>query len=369
MNGPTGNGAGAPAWVTEAATLPVGFAQVREDARLDRGVVGRLGAGARVIVVASGGCTAAALAAGPNVARLHIVDPNPAQLALARLKLRLLETADEAERLVILGHARLPVEERKDRLSAEWNALGLDEDILGSPEFVADVGPDHAGRYERLFHALRQKLEGHQAALTALLRLSDPATQTRRVAPTIELGRALDGAFDDVMALPNLVRLFGAEATRNAAMPFARHFAERTRRALATLPAADNPYLWQVLAGRFPPGSLAPWLNAPKPARMPEVAWTAGSIDDALSGAEAEFDFAHLSNVLDWLDPETARATLEKAHRALRPGGCVFIRQLNSTLDIPALGAQFDWLTSEAEALHAADRSFFYRRLHLGRRR
>jgi len=47
----------------------------------------------------------------------------------------------------------------------------------------------------------------------------------------------------------------------------------------------------------------------------------------------------------------------------------VLIRQLNSTLDIPALGAQFAWEESEAAALHAADRSFFYRGLHLGRKR
>ena len=88
---------------------------------------------------------------------------------------------------------------------------------------------------------------------------------------------------------------------------------------------------------------------------------------DALRAARPEFDFCHLSNILDWLSPEEAATTLELAAAALRPGGWVLIRQLNSTLDIPSLGPNFDW--EDTQPLHARDRSFFYRHLHLGRKR
>src|SRR5713226_4841071 len=94
-----------PAWVTEAAALPLAFAQVREDPLLDQAVVARLPGSARILMVASGGCTAAWLAASAKVARIHLVDPNPAQIALARLKLHLLHLADPVERLALLGHA------------------------------------------------------------------------------------------------------------------------------------------------------------------------------------------------------------------------------------------------------------------------
>ena len=57
---------------------------------------------------------------------------------------------------------------------------------------------------------------------------------------------------------------------------------------------------------------------------------------------------------------------LELAWGALRPGGWTLIRQLNSVLDIPGLGRRFNWHTAEANDLHARDRSFFYRALHLG---
>ncbi len=355
------------AWVHEAAGLPVAFAQVREDALLDQWAVKRLGSQARVMMIASGGCTAAALAASGHVSHLHLVDPNPAQLALTRLKLRLLQCASARERLPILGHAAMGVEARKARLAADLRALDLPADILGPPDFVADVGPDHSGRYERLFAQLRGAFGAPASALAAVLRLRAPSEQAHRVAPSTELGRALDDSFDVVLALPNLVRLFGNDATKNPAEPFSRHFARRTRQVLATLPAADNPYLWQMLDGHFPPGVASPWLAAPTPARLPTVTWTIGFMNDALAEAEPEaFDLVHLSNILDWLTPAEAGATLDRAWSALRRGGRVLIRQLNSTLDIPALGPRFDWEAAEAGALNAADRSFFYRCLHLG---
>ena len=54
------------------------------------------------------------------------------------------------------------------------------------------------------------------------------------------------------MGISNLVRLFGESAVPNLAVPFARHFAGHLRHVLATLPAQDNPYLWQMLKGCYP---------------------------------------------------------------------------------------------------------------------
>jgi S-adenosylmethionine-diacylglycerol 3-amino-3-carboxypropyl transferase len=355
-----------PSWVSEAAQLPVAFAQVREDPLLDAWVVERLPPGARTIMIASGGCTLAYLAARCRVARIDVVDPNPAQLALARLKLHLLQTADSAGRLALLGHAGMPPDRRESLLRAAMYALGLPADALGPPPVVAAEGPDHAGRYERVFAQLRTELAPIAAGVNELVSLRDPAEQARRVDPATPLGRALDAAFDRAMDLPILIRLFGEGATRNRVEPFARHFARRTRHALATLPAAGNPYLWQVLAGRYPPEAAAPWFAEPAPERMPEITWNNTVMTEALRRARGEYDFVHLSNILDWLSPEEGRATLDLAHAALCPDGRVLIRQLNSTLDIPGLSDRFTWQTDEAQALHARDRSYFYRALHLG---
>ncbi len=364
-----------PAWVEEARAQPLAFAQVREDAGVDLGVVGALASargpsvrgGLRVLMVASGGCTAAALAADPRVAALHLVDPNPAQLALARLKLRLLETRPPEERGALLGHAPLAADTRGAALAAELAALGCPADALGDPACVARLGPDHVGRYERTFAALRRAL-GHDEEVGALLRLADPPAQARRVAPETALGAALDRAFDEVFALPALVALFGEGATANRVQPFARHFAHQTRRVLASLPAATNPYLWQVLAGRLPPAATLPWLEAPAPARLPEVRLERAFMNEALAEGDEAFDLIHLSNILDWLDPAQAAETLDLAWRRLRPGGAVLVRQLNSTLDVPGAGPRFRWLPDRAAALLREDRSYFYRALHWGRR-
>ena len=345
------------------------FAQVREDPLLDWRVVEQLGADARVSLVASGGCTAAFLAAAPNVSWLHLVDPNPAQIALSRLKLRLLQTRTPEDRLALLGHVPMPAAERQVRLAAELGALDLPLNVLGPADLVADVGPDHAGRYESVFSELRNNLDGEAGALDSVLRMSDLAEQERRIAITTRLGRRLDMALGSVMDLPNLVRLFGEEATRNPVEPFANHFARRIRHVFATLPADRNPYMWQMLKGRYPERIMAPWLSTTAPPRMPQVTWSLSQMTHALAEAPTSFDFVHLSNILDWLAPEEARATLDLTWQALRPGGWTLIRQLNSTLDIPGLGEMFDWHIAEANELHARDRSFFYRELHLGRKR
>ncbi|HXJ59616.1 MAG TPA: class I SAM-dependent methyltransferase [Verrucomicrobiae bacterium] len=359
----------APApWALEATQRSIAFSQVREDATLDQWVVDRLPVGAEILMVASGGCTAAALAAMPKVARLHLIDPNAAQIALSRLKLLLLTTAEATQRISILGHAPMSTLARRSHLITAFQALDLPDDALGPLDLMAKVGPDHAGRYEVLFSKLRETLGDAEHEITALLQLRDPAEQSRRADPATHLGRTLDGAFDAVMTLPNLVQLFGEAATRNRCEPFSRHFARRTRHALASLPAAENPYLWQMLLGRFPKDILYPWLSLVSPDRMPEVMWTVTTMADAMQGFSEAFDFIHLSNILDWVTPDEARATLDLTWRALRPNGLTLIRQLNSSLDIQTLGGRFEWQLGPAGALQDRDRSFFYRRLHLGKR-
>jgi S-adenosylmethionine-diacylglycerol 3-amino-3-carboxypropyl transferase len=360
---------GLEGWVEKAAALPVAFAQVREDALLDLELVRGLNRAApRVLLVASGGCTAAALAALP-VGQLHLVDVNPAQIALSRLKLALLQSASPDERLALLGHDWMEPDRRIARLLDEFGRLGLAADVLGPLDQLALLGPDRVGRYEVLFACLRGALREAGGQILSWLSKQDLAAQAAAVAPETKSGQALDAAFDRIMALQNLIRLFGTKATANPVQPFARHFATRTRHVLATQPAADNPYLFQMFRGEFPPGVVYPWLIAPVPARLPPVSWTLGDMAEVLKDLPPEsFDFVHLSNILDWLTPEEATAALDRAHRVLSPGGVVFIRQLNSSLDIPGLSSRFAWDPERARALHARDRSFFYRSLHVGRK-
>lgn len=355
-----------PSWLADAARLPLAFALVREDPLLDLEVLRTVNAAdARVAMIASGGCTAALLAG--HVAHLHLIDANPAQLALTKFKLHLLQTATPAQRLGLLGHQPLSSAERRNGIVAVLDELELAHDCFGPIDLVAAGGPDYIGRYEQLFAQLRKRL-GHDVEWERLLNLADISAQTKQLLPDTSLGRSMDAVYDEVFSQTNLVQLFGEGATHNRVEPFSRHFARRTRQALASLPANSNPYLWLMLRGRLPDNIVLPWLTQSQLATMPSIEYTVGLMGQVLDGTTHTYDFIHLSNILDWLTPDEARQTLASVWRVLRPGGAVFIRQLNSTLDITSLGAAFVWDNALADKLLQRDRSFFYRNLHLGRK-
>ena len=180
-----------PSWLENAAALPIAFAQVREDALLDQAVINDLGGKTRLIMVASGGCTAALLASMSQVRSLRVVDTNPAQLALTKLKLRLLMETSVEKRLQLLGHLGMPTEARRQKLKALFSEIGLAENVLGRFLWLLDWGPDHVGRYERVFAALRLALASSQTELDSLLSLSNVGEQIRAAAPESLLGKTL----------------------------------------------------------------------------------------------------------------------------------------------------------------------------------
>ena len=231
--------ASAADWVEAALARPVAFAQVREDAALDLEVLAACPEGARVAMIASGGCTAAALAANARTGSLLLVDANPAQLDMTRLKLALLKEAPE----------------RRARLLA----------------------------------------------------------------------------------------------------------------AAARSGAAANPYLSLMTRSRLPPGGALPWMRMPGRAAPPAVEFQRGGMREALEARPGEFDFVHLSNIFDWLAPLERSALLDAARRALKPGGWVLARRLNS--DFAPDGNGLEWHHDRAERMTAEDRSAIYSEHHLGRKR
>jgi S-adenosylmethionine-diacylglycerol 3-amino-3-carboxypropyl transferase len=355
------------AWIRSASTLPIAFAQVREDPLVDRKLIERLDRPARVLMIGSGGETAALLASLP-IDSLQLVDINPAQLNLAKLKLATIQKMTTHQRLGLLGHEPMEPAERGALLTTLLADLGLPADELGPPDLLAEFGPDHCGRYEWVFARLRELLVEVEEQIAALLSLSDTAEQSRRVCATGELGKQLEQAFAEAMALPTLVEIFGPDATANRVLPFAEHFLLQTRATLASYPAAENPFLHQIFLGRFT-GPVWPWLNLPRDAKLCPVRYNCGVMQDFLrTQPDQSYDFIHLSNILDWIKPDQAADLLHHSWRCLSNGGIVVIRQLNSSLEIPNASSELCWQHELGDQLHRRDRSFFYRALHVGMR-
>jgi S-adenosylmethionine-diacylglycerol 3-amino-3-carboxypropyl transferase len=349
------------AWAEEAAAWPLAFAQVREDPRLDMELARKLPEGATVVMIASGGDTAACLGRLPLT--LHLVDMNPAQLALSRVKWHLASGSSE-DAAALLGHAGMNPFDRKRGLALIQEQLELDENVFGPADRVAELGPDHCGRYEITFAELRSHLAPSREALDELLASPLPIEGFDQS----PLALALDDAFAAVMSLPNLVRLFGAEATQNPRSSFSDHFAARTREIVGRRAPRTNPFLRQILAGDFHPSHRYDWLQSCHLlTATPE--WHHGKMRDLLESMRpGSVDLVHLSNILDWLSPAEAESTLHAARRAMRPGGKVIIRQLNSTLEVPSLESGLQWDTALGSAMERRDRSYFYPQIHVGTR-
>ena len=345
-------------WARHAAVLPLAFAQVREDPRLDLELAMQVPAGGTVVMIASGGETAACLGRLPL--RLVLVDMNPAQLALARLKWELAGNVPPHDVVALLGHAPMPTRERRRKMTVLLDGLGMDEEVFGPPDWIAERGVDHGGRYEVCFAELRDRLGPWRGEIETML-VSEEAVMGFDAA-------WLDAAFAEVMSLENLVCLFGAAATQNPTRSFSDHFADRTRMIISRMPPVENPFLWQILAGCFPPGCRYDWLEDDRPI-VAEATWQQGKMDAVLDAMPAESaDLVHLSNILDWLSPVEAEATLRSARRVLKPGGGVILRQLNSTLEISKLEAGMVWDVKAGMAMETRDRSYFYPRIHVGKR-
>jgi S-adenosylmethionine-diacylglycerol 3-amino-3-carboxypropyl transferase len=356
-------------WLDHAAAAPLRSAQVHEDPRTDAWVAEQLTPGSRGLILAGGGCTACFLAAQGRFRTLVLVDPDPAQLALTRLKLGWLEALRPEQRMALLGHRPMEPGVRAKALRDELEQRGLAPDVFGVPDQVAVLGLDHAGRYERLLTRLGHVLGwvmGAGELLGQLLVLDRPDRQRIFLDQHPELLEALAAALEEVMTPAVLARLFGPVAANRPERPFPQYFHHQLVRALRAFPAANNPFLAQFLAGRTRTPAPLPWLTLARQPIRTDLAFVQATLDAALAQDSEPLDFIDLSNALDGLEWDQARDLLDRAAARLAPGGWLVVRQLNSALPVPRLGRGIRWRPEASRALYAWDRSFLCTRLHAG---
>ncbi len=150
-------------YAQEASTRPIAFSVVREDSCQDLEVIKRYFPEEKIsmLMIASGGCTAAKLVAEAPLLNLTLVDPNIAQLQLSKIKIQLLMLPVK-KRLEILGYLPIEPKERQSILLGQMQALEMDENVFGDIDLVAQLGLDYVGRYERVFETLRAHMAPFQ---------------------------------------------------------------------------------------------------------------------------------------------------------------------------------------------------------------
>lgn len=307
--------------------MSIKFAVVREDPNIELAVLRHFG-GRAALLVASGGCTALALAhAHPDLA-LTLYDFNPDQLA----------HVDARARAVAAGDG--------DRLGIE----------SADPESLAQCG-----EFERLFRvlatAIRELVVGTADLEVWFGRGTDPrsAEEARRWFASPYWPSVFHTAFND----PLLIAMFGPDAVQHAPPgSYPVYFQGVFERGLVRADGPTNPFLQHILLGRYLARDAPSFLTSRVAMRFTSVLGGLPDVPDL-----DRYDLVHVSNIFDWSNDEQVREWCEVL-RGLHPGAVVVIRQLNNARDLGALlGAWFEVDHAFGDRLQMQDRSLFYNRI------
>lgn len=306
------------------------FAVVREDPDVEHALVRKTRA-KRVLVVASGGCTALTLVHREPQLEVTAFDFSELQLQQVRDK----------QAVVARGDLR---------------ALNVSDD---SP-----LGINQRGEFESLFRTLRRYVEEFVAPAASIARYFDASTPAHARAGLLRewtASKYWPAAFSLCFHDALLHAMFGPGATQHAEPgSYPGYFRRAFERGLSREDGPANPFLAHVLLGAYVPGHAPDYVHA---GRVLPLTFVHGELPDVPD--LASFDVVSVSNVFDWSDD----ALVERwagSLRALRPGAAVVVRQLNNRRDVRRFFAPaFTFDDASGAELLAKDRSLFYEAIHV----
>ncbi len=348
------------------------FAQIREDALVERSVCAER-APRRVVCIGSGGCTALSLLAD-GVERVYAVDFDPAQCAVIELKRAAIEELDRDGYLAFVGER--PSDDRPrtfqrlaPRLSAGARAFWEKNEAL------LRLGANQCGTTERFYR---------YAGASIRSIVPDDVWASLFAATSVDEQRAIHARHFTTEAWRAAIRVVLSKTTHLLFYPefmfanatehdFGLFFAHEFDHEVTTKPVASNYFLSQFLYARYlddrPEGCPA-YLD---PARWDEVRRNARKLEvvPAPIGAFLEraegIDAFFLSNVFDWLKADDRAPVARAILRSASPGAAVLWRNMLSVGAMPPeLTERLAIDPARCAALHAMERSMSYQRITLG---
>jgi S-adenosylmethionine-diacylglycerol 3-amino-3-carboxypropyl transferase len=318
-------------------TNPVQFAVVREDPDIEATLIERFGV-RRALCVASGGCSVLSLATQFPALRVTAFDVNLAQLRRVEAKCAALTGFRENRAYLNIG------DDRPD-------------------------GLNQSGNFEGLFRSLRRFVMEFVLSEAELEELFSGTAARRRVLASNLLthpywAAALELHFSDVL----LTTMFGARATQNASRAsYPAYFGQAFQRALLSDGAPDNYFFHHILLGRYLERAAAQprYLACEGPVATPEL------IHGEIFAVPAlrRFELVSLSNLLDWMSLEEAARLAAFVSDGVASGSMLVVRQLNNDTDLTPLFPRYVFDHALGGQLLREERSNFYRRVWVGRRR
>ncbi len=349
----------------------IAFSQVREDPRIELRVIQELAKHQRplrILLVASGGCTALSLLTSPAIAKIEAIDLNPAQLHLVELRRQALLHLSLAEQLRLIGADQAASD--RDRLSIYAHLHAYlpqpTQAFWDTRQEQIAFGVNRVGRFEQLFRELAAKF-----AQLGIAPLKEPLTAIQHP--------QWRNLFEEVFERERLVQTFG-EAAVNYSMDrsFGKHFADVFAQALQRFNPHENYFVTQVWSDRYTNNLAGEGLplylqdSAQKDIRalgVERLQLHQGAFVDRLQQlAEVEkFDLIQFSNISDWMPLSDLHQMLTDAIACLKLGGAIIGRRLNGDHHLAAVMAEHIAVDHHlSQELLAGDRSFFYREVVVG---
>lgn len=366
---------------SEAPATGDGFAGLRysrvwEDPDV---AVAALDAGAddAVLAVCSAGCNVFALALA-GAGRVVAVDVNEAQLAFAELVMAAagqLELDDYRTLVGMDGPAAPDAGRRADLYRRVRPRLGETARSIwdGRPDDI-EFGLVHAGRLERYFRGFRRVLADDLDDMVGAVVAAPDLDAQRPLVDDLLAGGRLRAAALEYFSTERLAA--GGRHTSQYryvdVADTAAQFFGRLEEMLRHVHVGTNPYLRLFLDSTYPGDAhLPPHLTA---AGHGGLADAAGRVElvradlfDVLADSEpGEFSALYLSDVPEYHAPEVFEKQLGLAAERLRSGGRILWWSLLVPRPLPgSLDDRIYDRGGQAAALHAVDRVFFYRSVHV----
>ena len=352
-------------------TSELSFSQVREDPETDLRVVERLATmldrPLRVLLVASGGCTALSLLSHSSIAHIDAIDVNPAQLHLVELRRSAIATLSISEQFELMGITPASSIQRLEHYKQLRSVLPFESQVFWDErsDQIA-FGVNGVGKFEQLFRQLSA-----QAKALGL----DPLHQPKS---SIEHPQ-WNALFESVFERSVLILAFG-EAAVNYSMDrsFGNHFADVFAQALVRFSPLENYFLTQVWDDRYASGmdGLPCYLQADYQSKilnlgLDRLQLHLGSFPELMVtlGMSQPYDLIQFSNISDWMSVPELKTLLKNASQCLTSGGALIGRRLNGDHhlgDLMDLFVKVD--RSLSHSLKTSDRSFFYSEIVVGYR-
>jgi len=355
---------------------PLQFTVMREDPRLEERLLDKMPGEKRFFGITGAGCTLLQLAARPDLTSLVGADLDPRQTSWARFRLVAARLFSRKDFCRVTGISQIEASVREGLLNKVAQALAPEDRALVKEEraFLLNGAFDD-GTFERLFSFWRGFLERFVIAREDIQRLFEG---DRAVAEAMVGADLWPASFELAFHQRLLLAVFGPDAIQHAPPgSYPRYFQARFEWALSQPDAPANPYLSHALRGRYGaldqnsalPDFLLPDRYERLSQSVGKVTCHTGRVAEALAANPGPYQLIMLSNILDWSSEADAESMARPVLDALAPGGFLLMRQLNNVRPLPR-----SWMTSldfdptlERELL-AADRSFFYSAIRVGRK-